>query len=145
MKNKTKKIQTVIIAPQSNSQYLCLLLQTNKRRGEFWQNVTGKVEKNESFEDASVREAIEETGLKENNIKEIINLNLTHEFMDQYDRNVEEKAFLLITSDTWEPKLDPSEHQSYRWKPIEKIDRSSVKYPGNYDALKKAIEMINKT
>ncbi len=144
MKKKTKKIQCVIIATQkSTSNKLCLLLQTNKRRGLFWQNVTGKVEKNEDFEEAVLREVMEETHFPETLLESLINLEMTHFFTDQYEREVEEKAFLLLAKDTWEPKLDPNEHESYRWIDIKEIKRSSVKFEGNYEVLKAAINFLN--
>ena len=50
MEQKTKKAQVVLAAIDEASQnFKFLLLQTNQRRGNFWQNVTGKVEKEETL------------------------------------------------------------------------------------------------
>ena len=52
MTKKHKKVQILVIATHQNKKYL-LRLQTNKRRGEFWQNITGSVENDESFSEAA--------------------------------------------------------------------------------------------
>ena len=63
---KTRKAQVVICGYDAQSQSLAyLLMQTNKKRGEFWQNVTGKIESGETFEQTAIREVTEETGLTE--------------------------------------------------------------------------------
>ncbi|HRK03098.1 MAG TPA: NUDIX domain-containing protein, partial [Oligoflexia bacterium] len=46
-----RKVQCWILSRSGR----CLLLLTNKRRGEFWQPVTGTVEDGESFEQAALR------------------------------------------------------------------------------------------
>ena len=41
---KRQKVQIVIFREKEKTGYDVLLLKTNKRRGSFWQNVTGGVE-----------------------------------------------------------------------------------------------------
>ena len=143
MERKTKKAQVVIaVNDQERHSFTFLLLQTNKRRGQFWQNVTGKVENEETFEEGALREAIEETGLNIESIIDFIDLELTHEFIDQHKRSVEEKSFLLILDRTWNVVLDPNEHSQYKWVDINEINHGVVKYPGNYEALEKSIKTI---
>lgn len=143
MSYKTKKAQVVIAALDAkNKTFNFLLLQTNERRGQFWQNVTGKVEKEESYEDGALREAIEETALPVELIVDMIDLGITHDFIDQRKRDVHEKAFLLILDSQWEIKLDPHEHQDFKWVNIENLKSGLVKFSGNYEALTKAASLL---
>jgi lipoyl(octanoyl) transferase len=143
MSQKTRKAQVVIAAFDAQSQSFCfLLLQTNKRRGEFWQNVTGKIEPGETYEVGALREVIEETGLKPEWIVNFIDLDLSHDFVDQWNRNVHEKCFLCLVDHPFPVKIDPGEHESHRWE--KNIFRESVKHEGNFEALKKAIHFLEK-
>jgi 8-oxo-dGTP pyrophosphatase MutT (NUDIX family) len=143
MANKTKKAQVVLAAPDPESQtYFVLLLQTNERRGRFWQNVTGKLEKSETFEEGALREAMEETGLDQGSVVDLIDLNLTHEFVDQRSREVIERAFLLVLDGQWKVKLDPQEHEAFRWVELDGINRDSVMHLGNFEALERALRIL---
>ncbi|MFL5783318.1 MAG: NUDIX domain-containing protein [Bacteriovoracaceae bacterium] len=143
MSQKTRKAQVVVAAFDAQSQsFSYLLLQTNQRRGEFWQNVTGKVEEGESYEEGGLREVIEETSLKPEWVLNFIDLNLSHDFMDQWNRNVHEKCFLCLVDHPFAVKIDPGEHESHRWE--KNISRKSVKHEGNFEALQKAIKILEK-
>src|SRR5690606_6665506 len=97
MSSKTKKAQVVVAAiDETRQSFQFLLLQTNEKRGSFWQNVTGKLEDGETFEEGALREATEETALKVEAIVDIIHLNKKDEFTDQHDRQVVEESFLII-------------------------------------------------
>ena len=56
-----RKVQVVIFRVASNNEKQFLLLKMNEKRGFFWQNITGGVEKSEDFKAAALREAKEET------------------------------------------------------------------------------------
>lgn len=143
MSVKTKKAQVVIAAIDKASQAQeFLLLQTNERKGSFWQNITGKVEDEETYEEGGLREAIEETGLLLESILEILDLGLCYEFTDQHKRKVVEETFLIITDQKWEVRIDPEEHQSFKWVHIDQINEDSVKYSSNYEALTHARKLI---
>lgn len=143
MSGKTKKAQVVIAAIDKASQAQeFLLLQTNERRGSFWQNVTGKVEDKETYEEGALREAIEETGLRIEGIQEILNLGLCYEFTDQHKRKVVEETFLIIMDEKWEVKIDPSEHRDFKWVPIDEIFDGIVKYSSNYEVLSRANKLM---
>lgn len=143
MSNKTKKAQVVIATLDAqNKTFHFLLMQTNEKRGQFWQNVTGKVEKDESYDDGALREAIEETGLKIDHIVDMIDLGLSHEFVDQRKRDVHEKSFLLVLDSKWDIKLDPHEHQDYKWVPMDEVKRESVLHAGNFEALERAAKHL---
>jgi len=143
MANKTKKAQVVIaVIDQPSHSFHFLLLQTNERRGSFWQNVTGKLEDNETFEEGGLREAIEETQLKIESIVDILSLGLKYEFIDQRERKVNEECFLIILDAKWNVVIDPSEHQSYKWVSIDEIKPGIVKFESNLECLVKSQNLL---
>lgn len=143
MTDKTKKAQVVVAAidPERQS-FLFLLLQTNKKRGEFWQNITGKVEKDETYEEGALREAIEETGLEVEMLVDMIELGVQFDFIDQWKRKVHEKTFLIIVEKKFDIKIDSSEHEDFKWVELEKIHDGIVKHPSNYETLLKAQHLL---
>jgi len=143
MTKKTKKAQVVVAAIDEASQsFHILLLQTNQRRGQFWQNITGKIEEEETFEEGGLREAIEETGLKVESIIDMRDLGLTYEFTDQHGRKVTEKCFLFVLEKKWDVVIDPKEHQAFKWVALSEISPESVKYSSNFETLDKAIKTL---
>jgi len=139
MDSKHKKAQVVITAIDSKRQsFNVLLLQTNQKRGEFWQNCTGKMEVGESYEEGALREALEETAIKVEHIVDFLELGLSFEFIDQRNNDVIEKCFLMIIDEPVKIKIDPHEHQNYKWIHIEDITPNCVFYGSNYEALNKA-------
>jgi 8-oxo-dGTP pyrophosphatase MutT (NUDIX family) len=142
MAHKTRKAQVVIAGYDTQSQSLSyLLMQTNQKRGGFWQNVTGKIESGETFEAGALREVIEETGLKPEWMIHFIDLELSHQFIDQRNRDVHEKAYLILVDHQFQVIIDPHEHQEYQW--LKNISRKSVKYLGNFEALEQAQKIIS--
>lgn len=143
MANKTKKAQVVLaVIDEASQSFEFLLLQTNERRGSFWQNVTGKVEDGETIEEGGLREAIEETQLNIENIVDLINLGLVYEFTDQRERKVHEECFLIILDKKWDVKIDPHEHQNFKWVPLKEIHSGSVKHESNFETLQKSIKIL---
>lgn len=143
MEKKIKKAQVVIAALDQNSRtFEFLLLKTNQKRGSFWQNATGKIEQNETIEEGGLREAIEETHLKVDDIVDMIDLNLSFSFTDRRERKVLEKCFLIILDQKWDVKIDPHEHESFQWVNINNIHSESVKFSSNFEALERAIKIL---
>lgn len=143
MTSKTKKAQVVLAAiDESSHSFQFLLLQTNERRGSFWQNVTGKLDDGETFEEGGLREAIEETALKVESIVDIINLGLKYEFTDQRERKVLEESFLIILDSEWNVKIDPHEHQGFKWVNYNDIHPEIVKHQSNFETLVKAQSLL---
>jgi len=130
-----KKIQVVII-DRSRKGPKALLLQTNLKRGEFWQNVTGSVEKDETFFSAAKRELEEETGIISDNI---FDLDVGFNFIDRHGEDVIEQAYVALLDITpTEIKLDPGEHIDYKWKSLDLITDQDYKFPTNFEAFLKA-------
>lgn len=143
MDPKYKKAQVVLAAIDPKRQsFKVLLLQTNKQRGEFWQNVTGKLEAKETFEEGALREAIEETGLALPAIVDFVDLQLTHEFVDQRERACVEHSFLIVVDSEFPIQLDPHEHQHFKWLPLEDLSETSVKFTTNYQSLQRARQIL---
>lgn len=142
MGERHRKVQVVIAAISHKNQFDILLLETNQKRGQFWQNVTGSVEKNETFEEAALREAIEETQLDIESIVEMLDLDLGFSFTDRWERKVQEECFLFVLDRSWDVKIDPKEHQNYKWVPYEVLNQDSVKFPSNYEAIEKSIKLL---
>jgi 8-oxo-dGTP pyrophosphatase MutT (NUDIX family) len=139
MNQKTKKAQVLIAAIDNTSHsFKFLLLQTNEQRGKFWQNVTGKIEGDETFEEGGLREAIEETQLNIETIVDIVDLGLSYDFTDQRGRKVHEKSFLIICDKMWDVITDPKEHQSFKWINQDEIEEGIVKFRSNLETLEKA-------
>lgn len=143
MEQKTKKAQVVLAAIDENSQsFNFLLLQTNERRGKFWQNVTGKIEENETFEEGGLREAIEETQLQIESIVDLVDLGLSFDFTDQRQRKVHEKCFLIILDKKWDVKIDPKEHGDFKWIHQDEVQEGIVKFRSNFETLQKAKQIL---
>ena len=142
MSQRHRKVQVVIAAVSQANQFDLLLLKTNEKRGEFWQNVTGSVEKKETFEEAALREAMEETDLKIESIVEMLDLEQSFSFVDRWERKVEEECFLFVLDKSWNVKIDPKEHQNYKWVAYDKIHKDSVKYPSNFETIEKSIKLL---
>lgn len=143
MDKKTRKAQVVVtLYDHERQSFSFLLLKTNERRGGFWQNVTGRMEENETYEEGALREAMEETGLEVEAIRDITDLGVDHDFTDQYQRQVHEKSFLIILDQPWQIKLDPEEHSDFRWLPLTELNEDAVKFSSNFEALKKADKLL---
>ncbi|MCO5142834.1 MAG: DUF1285 domain-containing protein [Oligoflexia bacterium] len=134
---KEKALTVINWRPEPGSKMIkTLLLQTNQERGNFWQSVTGHVEKSESFQDAALREAEEETGLKFHLPAQYLGLEQT--FEGRFGR-AHEKAFYLCLygNEPPTPKLDASEHTNYFWATPSEAQQK-VKYTFNIEAIQRS-------
>lgn len=136
---KKRKAQVVIFFLDEQRKKQFLLLRTNKKRGEYWQNVTGSVNAEESYKQGALREAIEETGLREKNIKKIHKTECNYQFHDRWGRDVKEKLYVIHAKSEWEVKIDPSEHCDYKWVGEKDIKPRMLKHICNYLSLAYAI------
>ncbi|OIQ16762.1 MAG: hypothetical protein BM556_13955 [Bacteriovorax sp. MedPE-SWde] len=131
-----KKVQ-VIILHRTNNNINTLLLQTKKDRGEYWQNVTGSVDGDESWEDAASRELEEETGLK----GEVHLIDMVFKFHDRWDRDVEERVYYAEVDDT-RVTISEEEHQSFRWCNSDDLSEKDFGHANNFQAFKEALRCI---
>lgn len=135
-----RKVQVVIFHIGASKQKEFLLLKTNEKRGLFWQSVTGGVEKNEAYQEAALREVIEETSLSEELIFSLTDIDQDFEFHDRWGNDVIEKVFALKLKKKFEVIIDPSEHCDFKWVNSTDINEKSVKYITNYKAIKTCID-----
>lgn len=138
---RKRKVQVIICIKEFDAPYF-LTLQMNVVRNSFWQNITGGVEQDETLKEAAVREAIEETALEVNNIEKITVMNMNFSFIDQWNNEVEEYVFFFKCKKKWPVKLDPKEHQSFRWISKDQITRDCVHFESNYIALQEALKLL---
>lgn len=134
-----RKVQSILFYCDANKQNQFLLLRTNERRGSFWQNITGGVDEGEAYEAAALREAIEETGLSEENLEELRSLDLHFNFHDQWGNDVHEEVFLIKCKERFDVTIDPKEHQDFKWAAQTELTKDSVKFESNWQALQKAM------
>ena len=137
-----RKVQTILFFRNANKQITFLILRTNQRRKSFWQNVTGSVDEGENFDQAAIREANEETGVEDSNIIKLHKLECSFEFFDQWKANVHEKCFALEVTNEFKVKLDPNEHDSYKWIDQKDINRDSVHYETNWIAIDEVLKRL---
>lgn len=144
MSGKKKKVQVVILRyDREQLQWHVLRLRTNKKRGRFWQNVTGSIESyDQNFRQGALRELREETGLKGKNVRKCTSLKLSYEFTSKKGATILEKCFVaIVTSD--KIKIDPKEHDKYEWKILKKIKRDDYLHPLNFRATRLAYKLVS--
>ena len=136
----SEKVQ-VIIFRQNEGGLEVLLLQTNKQRGLFWQNVTGGVESfDKTLVQAACREVLEETGVYTKS-PDIKSLNFSYEYHDsQRSINYTEHIFYVVLPDSAEICISP-EHNAYCWKPINRVTKLDYNYSSNYEGFNLAIRL----
>ncbi|MBP9674940.1 MAG: NUDIX domain-containing protein [Bacteriovoracaceae bacterium] len=133
-----KKIQIVTYTLEQEDLWI-LLFKTNKKRGNFWQNITGSVETTEDPFDAAWREAQEETGfsLAQNNLKD---LHYSFSFLDKKkNKNFTEYVFALPLEHKKTPTLDPNEHEDFKWVLSRDITTKTYYHSSNYEAYVKTL------
>ncbi len=129
-----QKVQVVTIAEGQ-----LLLLEFAKERGmsEGFQNITGSVEYDESYAEGAQRELLEEIGI----VGKLVDLHHAFYFNDRWGFSVEEKVFLFNPDKIPSIRLS-SEHQSYKWIPINEVKISDFLFPTNFEAFQKALKAI---
>jgi len=113
----------VLIYPvrKINEDWEYLMLRRVENRGGFWQGVTGAPENDETLSEAAKRELCEETNYKPSNlIKTDISYIIPMEdrWVDIYPEGTEEipeYLFIAKIDETGPPKIDPIEHNDWKW------------------------------
>jgi 8-oxo-dGTP pyrophosphatase MutT (NUDIX family) len=123
-----KKVQVVVLAEGK-----LLRLKFNEKKSGYvnsFQNITGSVEGEESFEEGAERELQEEIGL----LQKCIDLNFEFSFKDRWNNQVTEKVFLCFFDHI--PAITLSdEHESYEWKNVTLVTPEDFLFPSNYQAF----------
>lgn len=133
----TEKVQVWIHGVDSKARRKVLLLQTNIRRGRFWQPVTGRVEPGEKIELAAHREPSEETGFDLPK-PEALDLDLRFGSFHETCFEIE-----LPVHQVGQPaKIDPKEHDQFEWTTPEDA-MTRLKHDSNRQALRRLLEKID--
>ena len=141
MQYKNNQSVLVVIYAKDTNRVLMLQRQDNP---DFWQSVTGTIERGETPKNTAIRELWEEVRLEisENSTalfdcKESIEFEIFPHFRYKYAPNVthcHEHWFLLTVEQEFEPIL--SEHLAYQWVFPEQAIQMT-KSPNNAEAIKK--------
>jgi 8-oxo-dGTP pyrophosphatase MutT (NUDIX family) len=135
------KVQVWIyrLAPAGSLEVLLLFL--TQERGGFWQPVTGGVDAGESYLDAALREANEETQL----LFEASPFSLDYAFsFSARGHGYEEHVFGLNASELQDPILDPREHTDFKWvSPAEAF--RNLKHASNAEGLTRLLKKLKVT
>ena len=97
-----------------------LLLKTNSKmyNPSYWSIINGGVEDTETFENASIRETFEETGLE---IKNLIYSGHTSKY--EYPKgNLREKRIFIGIVDNENIVLS-EEHEDFKWVPLDNLQK----------------------
>lgn len=135
-----RKVQVWIFSRDAKQAPSCLLLKTNKARGQFWQPVTGTVEDHEGFFEAACREPLEETGFDFE--APPADTGYEFEFASRFG-HTKEHVFALQVDGEPKPKIDPKEHDDFQWT-APKDALKLLRYPSNVDGLRKAFKLLFK-
>jgi 8-oxo-dGTP pyrophosphatase MutT (NUDIX family) len=115
------QVAIYVVRPTPDGGRKYLLLHRVLPRLSFWQPVTGGVESGETIEQAARRELTEETDFLTDDLRPI---GFTYSFPpDEFFKDVYESepdeivvhVFVAPVKPDAEPKLDPVEHDAYRW------------------------------
>ncbi len=135
------KVQVWIYRNRQRKGYEVLLLRTNRKRGSFWQPVTGSVDEGESLEKAARREATEETGLSFSRKPQSLDLEFAFESRFGPAR---ESVFGLEAPDSSDQiDLDPHEHEAWQWVTPDEAFKL-LKYPSNAEGLKALLKSLGR-
>lgn len=128
-----KIVKVVAALLKKSDKFLICQRPKDKARGLLWEFVGGKVEKDESKEQALIRECKEELDISVTPVREFC--KVVHEYPDL---TIELTLFEATTED--EPKL--LEHNDCRWITANETDDYEF-CPADVDIIKKIKEELN--
>ncbi|KKS90145.1 MAG: hypothetical protein UV65_C0020G0007 [Parcubacteria group bacterium GW2011_GWF2_43_11] len=115
-----------------------LLLKRSPEKGGFWQPITGNVQKEESFEEAALREIQEETGVSR--ISRLTDTDYSFDFFDD-NRWQHERVFGAQLDNDVKIVLS-REHTEFKWATKEEALNEYLKWPGNKEGLRRLAKTL---
>ena len=121
-RRRFKRPQSVLVVICTQGGEFLMMRRTSP--GQFWQSVTGSLAPGESPRLAALREVREETGLMVGSalvdLRRSVLFPIVRAWRDRYAPNVRfnrEYWFALVLETRRLIRLNPAEHQEYRWLP----------------------------
>ncbi|WP_299879618.1 8-oxo-dGTP diphosphatase MutT [uncultured Cocleimonas sp.] len=123
----------VAVIINQNKEILIAKRSQDQHQGNKWEFPGGKVEANETSEDALRREILEELGIQVQSSSEMT--SITHEYIEENPEN--NKTVILDVFDVrkWQGEPKGVEGQPIRWITVEEID--------NYEFPIANVEIVN--
>lgn len=136
-KKKNKHIEVFLYKRSPQKGILFLLMKRIPQRGDFWQPLTGTVEKEETLKETIKREIGEETGITDE--LKIIDSGYSFEFSENGEDFIEYVYGVKVANNT---KIVLSrEHDEYKW--VDKDEAIKLlKWPGNKAGLKSLCRIL---
>ena len=115
----------VLVYPvrKTEKDWVYLMLKRVNNRGGFWQGVTGAPKGDETLFEGAKRELYEETGFSLNSVN-LIKTNISYriamedrwkEIYPKGTKEIPEYLFIGIIKRLDSPKIDPIEHEEWKW------------------------------
>ena len=123
----------VAVIINQNKEILIAKRSKDQHQGNKWEFPGGKVEENETSEEALHREILEELGIEVQSSSEMI--SITHEYIEENPKN--NKTVILDVFDVrkWQGEPKGVEGQPIRWITVSEID--------NYEFPIANVEIVN--
>jgi 8-oxo-dGTP pyrophosphatase MutT (NUDIX family) len=140
-RNKMKtnnQVEVIVYRVDARENLQVLILKRNPQKGGFWQPITGNVNADESFEEAALRELLEETGISQP--KKLVNTDYSFSFFDDGRDQYEEIFGAEVGMDT--PIRLSEEHSELAWVSPEDAIANYLKYPGNKEGIRRLIKKL---
>ncbi len=123
MKNLPKRVNVFIFVFTKNPSLKFLLLKRIPEKSGYWQPVCGGIKPNETYLEAVYREFREETGISASNIKQVINLDHSHQYSEQKNNkkyNMEDHCFGIEIMQIQDIQLS-YEHEEFKWVNLDEL------------------------
>ena len=138
------EVQAVIFCLNPKIEFL--ILHRTPELGNFWQNLSGGVEKGETLLQTLKRELEEETGISSKQIKQITENIYQYEWLkvngEMKGKKIKEYVFAVEVDPDAEVKLS-EEHDEYKWCDAEEA-KSLIKWEKNKIVIDKTLRTISR-
>ena len=131
----------VIVVRYSDNAWEYLILHRNRDTGSYWQSVSGGVENDEQVLETAHRELEEETGFRPVSLEAIqfsdrfpVPESMKYHYQSHVTHLVQQ-YFLAIVETGINPKIDPKEHDDWRWCKFEEAEKL-LHWPANKEATR---------